>query len=273
MPARLQWQGYIKLSLVTCPIAMMPAVTDSERIKFHTLDRETGERVESRYLDAVTGAPVEPDDQVRGFETAPNEFVIVQDEDLEAVGLDSARTIEIETFVPHETITWIWLNAAYYVVPSDPVGEEAFSVIRDAMKDAGMVGISRVALQRRERAVVIEPRDKGIMLWTLRYGDEVRNAKDYFSSLMDVKPTPELVALAEQLIDEKTEHWSPSMVEDPLQKQLERLIASRKKLQLAKHPKAPGTRAPGNVVNLFEELRKSLKADAPRPKHQGPSKT
>ncbi len=171
------WKGYLKLSLVTCPVAMSPAVSEAEKIRFHTLNRRTGNRVVSRYVDAESGRPVEEGEQVKGYPRDEKSFVLLEDEELAAVRLESARTIDIESFAPAESVDWIWYDAPYYLTPDDPVGEEAYCVIRDAMRATGMVGVSRLVLNRRERAVLLKARDKGIELWTLRFGDEVRDPR------------------------------------------------------------------------------------------------
>ncbi len=155
------WKGYLKLSLVTCPVAMSPATTASEKLRFHTVNRKTGNRVESRYVDAETGKPVADDDQARGYAQAEDKFVILEDDELEDVALDTTRTIDIDRFVARRTIPWIYLDKPHFLVPNDPVGEEAFVVIREAMATSKVVGISRLVLYRRERAVMLEPRARG----------------------------------------------------------------------------------------------------------------
>lgn len=261
MPARTYWKGYLKLSLVTCPVAMSPATSESEKVRFHTLNRDTGNRVVSRYVDAETGKAVEADDQAKGYEAEAGRLVVIEDEELEAVRLDTVRTIDIDAFVPRDTIPWIYLDSPHYLVPADEVGEEAFSVIRDAMAATKMVGVSRVVLYRRERAVMLEPRDKGIVLWTLRYGDEVRDEKGYFADVDKAKPEPELLDLAQRFIKAKTKDWSPEMVKDPVQEHLLKLIASKKRKGARKPAGDADKGRPGNVVNLFEALKKSLQAD------------
>ena len=175
MPTRPFWKGYLKLSLVTCPVAMTPATTEKAKVRFHVLNRKTGNRVVSRYVDSVDGAPVEEDDLVKGYAKAEDEFVLMEDEELESVALESARTIDIERFAPADSVDAIWFDRAHYLTPDDQVGEEAFAVIRDAMKAAAVAGLSRLVLYRRERPVMLKPRDKGIVVWTLHYDDEVRD--------------------------------------------------------------------------------------------------
>lgn len=199
MASRSFLKGYLKLSLVTCSVAMTPATTENEKVRFHTLNRKTGNRVVSQYVDALSGKPVKEDDE------------------LEAVGLESTRTIDIEMFVPADTIDLVWYEKPHYLVPDEPVGEEAFAVIREAMAATRTVGISRLVMSRRERAVMLEPRGRGIVLWTLRYGDEVWDAKDYFGALGDKKTDPKLIELFGTLIDGRTKPWDPKMVDDPVQ--------------------------------------------------------
>ncbi len=261
MAGRTYWKGYLKLSLVTCPVAMMPATSDAEKIRFHTINRETGNRVESRYIDEVTGKVVPENQQARGYAHREGEFIILDDEDLEAVALETTRTIDIEMFVPRGSIPWLYLDKPHYLVPNDEVGEEAFAVIREAMKASQVVGVARLVLYRRERAVLLEPRGKGIVIWTLRYGDEVRDEAGYYGSIpADASPPEKATALARALIKERTRKWSAKMVSDPVQDELARLIESKKKIRTRK---SKGTAPPDkadNVVDLFAALRKSLGA-------------
>lgn len=260
MAGRTFWKGYLKLSLVTCPVAMTPATTDSEKVRFHTLNRATGNRIVSEYVDGVTGDPVESEDEVKGYERGENDHVMLEDEELDAVALETTRTIDIEMFCPRDSVGWIWYDKPHYLAPNDKVGEEAFSVIREAMAATGVVGISRLVLYRRERAVLLEPRDRGIVLWTLRYGDEVRDAADYFGDLDDDEQDPKLMSLVTSLIEERTRSWSADMVDDPVQARLLALIRSKKRKGGAKpaKPKPEPPQTGGNVVNIMDALRKSL---------------
>lgn len=260
MAGRTYWKGYLKLSLVTCAVAMTPATSESEKVRFHTLNRETGNRIVSRYIDEESGEPVEPAKQAKGYEAESGRYVVIEDEELEAVRLDTVRTIDIETFVPRDSIPWVYLDSPHYLIPDDEVAIEAFSVIRDAMASAKMVGISRVVLYRRERAVMLEPHERGIVLWTLRYGDEVRDDKAYFSDIDADKPEAELLTLAQRFIAAKTKDWSMEMVKDPVQEHLLKLIASKKR-KGARPTTGREAGKPGNVVNLFEALKKSLQED------------
>jgi len=259
--ARPYWRGYLKLSLVTCPIQLSPAKTESEKVRFHTINKDTGNRIASRYIDTITGKPVGEDDEAKGYERAEGEFLILEDDELENLALDSAKTVDIDKFVPGDSIGWIWLESPYFVTPSDPVGVEAYAVIRDAMRASGMVGVSRIVIGRRERACILQPRENGITLWTLKFGEEVRDEDAYFASIPDAKADPGLKPLIRQLITAQTTKWSPKMVTDPVQERLLELIAEKKKaLKPKRASKAKSDPSPsgGNVVNIMDALRKSL---------------
>lgn len=261
MAPRPYWKGYLKLSLVTAPVSLTPATSDREKVRFHTVNVDTGNRVRSRYVDAETGKPVRDEDEVRGYETEADRHVIIEDEELEAVGLESTRTIDIGQFVPADSIEWIWYDTPYFLMPDDEVAQEAFAVIREAMAATGTVGISRLVLSRRERAVLLEPRGKGIILWTLRYGDEVRDAAEVLGKLDQKKPEAKLLSLVQKLIEDMTEPWDASMVRDPVQEKLKEIIASKKKKQPKGQPKrkaAEEPETPTNVVSIMDALRRSI---------------
>jgi DNA end-binding protein Ku len=261
MARRAFWKGYLKLSLVTCPVAMSPAISQYDKVRFRTLNGKTGNPVVSRYVDAVTGKSVNEDDEVTGYPRGEDDFVMLEDDEIEAVALESTRAIDIDTFVPRESIEWIWYDFPHYLVPNDTVGEQAFSVIREAMASTGTVGISRLVLYRRERAVMLEPRGKGIVLWTLRYGDEVRSEEDYFVGLKQAKSDSKALALVKMLISERTQKWNPKMAHDPVQDRLLDIIAAKKKGR--KRPAKAKTSPPtaGNVINIMDALRRSIKAE------------
>jgi len=260
MAPRPYWKGYLKLSLVTCPVSLTPATSAREKVRFHTINADTGHRVRSRYVDAETGSPVPDENEVRGYETEEGRHVIVEDDELEAVGLESTRTIDIAQFVPADGIGWIWYDTPYYLMPDDEVAQEAFAVIREAMAATGTVGISRLVLSRRERAVMLEPRGKGIVLWTLRYGDEVRDPEEVFGGIEVEKAEPKLVSLIQKLIEDLTEPWDPSMARDPVQERLKEIIAGKQKKgrRKARPKKGEAPETSTNVVNIMDALRKSL---------------
>lgn len=255
------WKGYLKLSLVTCPVSMAPATTETEKVRFHTLNARTGNRIVSRYVDAVTRKPVAEEDEVKGYPRGEDDYLLLEDEEIEAVALESTRTIDIEMFVPSDTIGWIWYDKPHYLSPGDKVGEEAFCVIRDAMAATGTVGVSRLVLYRRERAVMLEPRDKGIVLWTLRYGDEVRDEADYFEDVGPGKVEAGLMKLVTRLIDERTKPWDPEMVADPVQARLLDIIAAKQKGRKRTRAKPRAQASPDKVVNIMDALRRSIASE------------
>ncbi len=262
MPRQSFWKGYLKLSLVTCQVAMQPAISDSARVKFHTINQKTGNRVQRQYVDAGTGKPVKDEDQARGYPRGEDDHVVLEEEELDAVALDSTRTIDIQEFVPSERIGWIWFDRPHFLLPDDGVAEEAFSVIREAMRSTGTVGIARLVLYRRERAVMLAPRGKGIILWTLRYGDEVRDAKPYFDGTGDEKPDARALKLVKQLIERRTAEWTPKMVEDPVQDRLLELIEAKQSGR--KRPRKVQAKEPqqsGKVISIIDALKRSIDAE------------
>jgi len=263
MALRPYWRGYLKLSLVTCPVQMMPATSESEKVRFHTLNRETQNRVVSHYVDAVTGKEVKEDDEVKGYQRGENDYIILEDDELENVALESTKTIDIDVFTPRDSIEWIRMETPYYLSPNDPVGFEAFSVIRDAMAAQDMVGISRLVISRRERAVMLEPRGKGIVLWTLRYGDEVRDEDAYFAGIDDKPADRAVTSLVQQLIKKQTRRWDRKLVADPVQDRLREIIETKRR-NMAKSSKVKASEpkaTSGNVVNIMDALRKSVEAE------------
>jgi DNA end-binding protein Ku len=258
MAPRTFWKGYLKLSLVTCPVTMEPARTAGETLRFHTVNRETGNRVESRYVDAVSGEPLAEEDQAKGYEIQEDKYVVLEDEELEGVGLESTRTIDIERFVPREEVGWIWLDRPHLLKPGDKVGEEAFTVIREAMAASGTAALSRLVLYRREHAVAVAPRGRGMVLWTLRYGDEVRRAEDYFDN--DFKAEAKLTRLVTEVIEARTEGWSEGFLEDTVQERMKAIVAG-KKPRRGKAAEPEGAEATGgNVVSIMEALKRSVAA-------------
>lgn len=265
MAPRGFWKGYLKLSLVTCPVSLVPATTDEEKVRFRTLNRRTGNPVMSLFVDAETGKPVEEEDQVKGYPGDNDEYVALEDEEIESVALESTRTIEIERFVARESIGWIWYDKPHYLMPDDPVGEEAFLVIRDAMEATRTVGISRLVMYRRERAVMLHPHDSGILLWTLRYGDEVRDPGPYFAGVKPTRPERKLAGLVRQLIKQRTRPWDRAMIHDPVQERLLDIIADKRKGRRLPKPGAESEpEQPGNVISIVDALRRSIATEGKR---------
>lgn len=265
MAPRASWKGYLKLSLVTCRVTMTPAITQSRKIRFHNLNRSTGNRVQSEYVDSETGKQVADEDQRKGYEYEDGKFVLFTDEELDQVALESTRTIDIERFVDTASIDWLWYDSPHYLAPADKVSQEAFSVVREAMMKTGTGALSRIVLYRREHPVLVVPRDRGMVLWTLRYGDEVRTADSEIGTLLKgEKPAPKMLRMMTELIESRVEPWSPALMRDPVEKKLRTIINARKKTQGAK-PRAqqkPESRPRGdNVIDIMSALKRSLESE------------
>ena len=260
MAPRANWKGYLKLSLVSCPVALFPAASSSEKVSFHLLNEATGHRLKQMYVDAETGDPVERDERAKGYEIAKGDYIMVSDDELADVQIESSHTIDIESFVPVAEIDPIYIDNHYYLVPDDKVGEEAFAVIREAMRRRAMVGIARVVLFGRERMVMIEPRGKGLMGTTLHYAYEVRADGAYFDEIPKVDLAKELLDLASHIIDTKTGKFDPSRFQDRYQDAVIALIKAKQAGKPA--AQAPQPPRPSNVVNLMDALKRSLQPGA-----------
>ncbi len=274
MAPRANWKGYLKLSLVSCPVALFPAVSRTERISFHLINRETGHRLRQQYVDSVTGEIVERDEMVRGYEIGKNDYITLEESEIAEQAMESTHTIDIETFVPREEIDEVYLDGSYYLAPDDKVANEPFVVIRDAMRKSNMVGLARVVLAGRERIVMIEARDNGLLATTLHYKYEVRDEKPYFESIPDLKLSKEMLDLAAHIIDTKRGKFDPTKFEDRYQDALVALI--RAKRAGKPMPAAPQPKAPSNVINLMDALRRSVDAESRRGStapRKAPSKT
>ena len=261
MAVRPYWRGYLKLSLVNCPVTLSPVTTEGDKVKFHTINRATNHRITTRYVDAVSGKVVDKDDQAKGYQKSEDEYVILDDDELDAVKLESARTIDIDEFAPADSVEWTYFDSPYFVTPSDQIGEEAFVVIRQAMANADVVGIARLVINGRERAVMLQPWDQGILLWTLRFGDEVRDEQEYWKEVDDKPVDKKMLAMVEQLIEDRTTTWSEDMVEDPVQERLLDIIKQKQPTKKKVRPKIEEDteeKKPSNVIDLMEALKKSL---------------
>ena len=255
MAPRPNWKGYLKLSLVSCPVALYPATTTSERVSFRTLNRETGNRVRRQFVDEQSGDPVETESQIKGYEIAKGEFIQIEDDEIKSVQLESNHTIDIERFVPRGDIDELYLDSPYYLAPTDRVGEEAFAVIRDAMRAEEMVGLARVVLFRRERILMLEPRDKGIVATSLRYANEVHAASGYFDEIPDSELPKQMLDLAKHIIEKMTGKFEPEQFEDRYENALIELIRSKQKgMPIKPQPSHRQT----NVINLMDALRRSV---------------
>jgi DNA end-binding protein Ku len=256
MAPRPNWKGYLKLSLVSCPIALYPATSTSQRIRFNIINRETGNRIRNEVVDVETGDPVPQEERVKGYEYEKGEYVLVEDDELDNVALESTHTIDIEQFVPMSEVDRIYLDESYYLVPQDEMGQEAFAVIREAMKKDDLVGLARVVIYRREHLLLLAPRGKGMMATTLRYKTEVRAEKNYFDEIESVKVAPDMLNLAVQILESKKGKFDPSKFEDRYENALMDLIKAKR---AGKKPPVLSEARPSNVINLMDALRKSAR--------------
>ena len=258
MAPRANWKGYLKLSLVSCGVALFPATTTRDRVRFNIINRETGNRVRYDVVDADTGAEVPQEDRVKGYKVDRDSYVLLEEQELDEVALESTHTIEIEAFVEREEVDELYLDESYYLVPDDKVGYEAFAVIREAMRDEGLVGIARVVLYRRERLLMLSPRGNGIVGTTLRYNNEVRAEQEYFDDIPDVKVSKDMLDLAKHILETKKAKFDPSKFEDRYETALKELIAAK---QAGKKPPTSPSPQPTNVVSLMDALRRSVQAE------------
>jgi DNA end-binding protein Ku len=256
---RPYWKGYLKLALVSCPIALHAACSTAERIAFRQINKATGNRLRQQLIDEETRAPVALEDRGRGYEVARDQYLIVDDAELDAIEIESTHTIEIDSFVPRSQMDQRFFETPYYITPNEPVGQEAFAVIREAMRSRGMVALGRLVLSKRERVIALEPYDKGLLGTTLRYPYEVRKAEDYFCDLPELTIAPDMLTLAEHIVDSKAADFDPLTFRDRYE---EALLAHLKAKQAGAVPERKQTfAAPRRVINLMEALRRSVAED------------
>ena len=255
MAPRANWKGFLRLSLVTCPVALYPATSESEKVSFNQLNRKTGHRIKYAKVDADTGEEVANEDIVKGYKVDTDTFIEVTKEELENVALESTRTIEIDEFVDRSEIDPRYLIRPYYLVPDGKVGHDAFAVIRETIREMNKVAIGRVVLTNREHIIALEPIDKGLMGTLLRYPYEVRSADEYFDDIQDVKVTKDMLDLARHIVNQKAGHFEPDKFEDQYETALIDLINQKR----AGKPITAKERPRGeNVVDLMDALRKSI---------------
>ncbi len=268
MAPRPQWKGYLKLSLVSCAVNMYPALTSSYRTRFHTLNRTTGHRVKRQFIDAETGDVVEAEDQVKGYEIAKDEHILVEDEELEKIPLEATHTIDIDSFATADEVDVRYRDTPYYLVPDGRVAQEAFAVIRDSLASQKLVALSRAVLARRERIVLLEPFEKGILASTLHFQDELRDAGAVFEDIDDVAVSAEMMQLAAHIMKQKRKAFDISAYRDRYEDALAALLTGKTKTLPVMRPDEP---KPTNVVNLLDVLRKSLEQEGGKAKSSGKS--
>lgn len=256
-----QWKGYLKLSLVSCPISLYPALSN-ERVSFVQLNRKTGNRLKYQLVDSETDEVVDLADRARGYEIGKEEFLLVEDDELAALEIESKHTIDIDAFVPRGQIDLRYLDSPYYIAPSGPLGQEAFAVIREAMRSKDMVAIARVVLANRERSIALEPLGKGLRAVTLRYAYEVRKAEEYFEGIQDIKVPGEMLKLAEHILEAKKGDFDPSAFLDRYEGAVAEMLR-RKHAGLPAKSAAPAP-SPSNVIDLRDALRRSVEMQRKR---------
>jgi DNA end-binding protein Ku len=268
MAPRANWKGYLRLSLVSCPIALYPASSLSEKVSFNRINRKTGNRLKQQNVDAETGDVIPREDIARGYEIGKGQYLIVEDEELEAVQIESTRTIDIDEFVPRNEIDDRYIDSPYYIAPDGQVGQDAFAVIRDTIGKMKMVALGRVVLTRREHVIALEPRGRGLLGMTLRYPYEVREEQSYFEDIPELKLPKDMMDLAGHIVSNKSGHFDPSRFEDRYENAIIDLL--KKKEAGEKITPVRGT-PPPHVVNLMDALRASIDAEkkkAPAPSTQ-----
>ncbi|MVT53016.1 Ku protein [Bradyrhizobium yuanmingense] len=259
MAPRANWKGFLRLSLVTCPVALYPATSESEKISFNQLNRQTGHRIKYVKVDAETGDEVTNEDIVKGYELEKGQYIEVSKEELEEIALESTRTIEIDEFVDKSDIDPRYLIRPYYIRPDGKVGHDAFAVIRETIREMDKVAIGRVVLTNREHIVALEPMDKGLVGTLLRYPYEVRSEQEYFDDIQDVKVTKDMLDLARHIVNQKAGRFAPEKFEDHYETALIELINEKRAGKVIRPKERPKGE---NVVDLMEALRRSVGKDA-----------
>jgi len=266
MAPRANWKGYLRLSLVSCPIALYPASSLSEKVSFNRLNRKTGNRLKQQNVDSETGDVVPRDDIARGYEVAKGQYLIVEDQELDAVQIESTRTIDIDQFVPKSEIDERYIDSPYYIAPDGQVAQDAFAVIRDTIGKLNMVALGRVVLTRREHVIALEPKGRGLMGLTLRYPYEIRDEASYFEDIPELKLPKEMLDLAAHIVNTKSGHFDPSLFQDRYENALIDLL---KKKEAGETIEPSREVAAPRVVNLMDALRASI--DAEKKKAPAPS--
>jgi DNA end-binding protein Ku len=258
MAARANWKGYLRLSLVSCPIALYPATSESEKIRFNQINKNTGNRIRYTKVDADTGEEVDSEDIIKGYQVSKGHYIEITDEDLEAVAVESTRTIDIDQFVPREEIDDLYNIRPYFIAPEGKIGADAFVTIREAIAATGQVAVGRVVLTTREHMIALEPRGKGLMGTLLRYPYEVRKEEEYFDEIPNIKIEKEMLDLAKHIVKSKSGHFEPDKFEDRYETALREVINKK-----AKGEKIEPQRIerPSNVINLMDALKQSLAAE------------
>jgi DNA end-binding protein Ku len=258
MAARASWKGFLRISLVTCPVALYPATTTSDRISFNRIHRKTGQRVRQLNVDGKTGEKVEADDIVKGYEIDKGRYVLIEDEELEKIQVEASKIINVAQFVDQTEIEPAFLDSPYYLAPEGSVGEETYRVIRAAMEETGTAGVGSIVLSSRERRVLLTPKGPGIMLSTLRTAREVRRASDYFDAISDDAVDADLLDMAKLLIQARRKPFVSAEMVDTYEEEVRKLINSKAKGETPVFASAPSATG---IVDLMAALKQSLEGE------------
>jgi DNA end-binding protein Ku len=256
MATRAYWKGYLRLSLVTCPIELFPATSQSEKTHFHQVNTQTGHRLRQQMVDEQTGKVVDKEHKGRGYELSKGSYVEIDEDELQAVEIESTHTVDIDKFVPLAEIDKRYLDKPYYIVPDGKVAAEAFVVIRDAMKDKERVGLARIVMANREHIIALEPLGNGILGTTLRYDYEVRDEKEHFAQVPNPRVPKEMLELAEHILATKAGHFDPKTFKDEYELALRKLVKRKAAGKTIESP--PPSEDTGKVINLMDALRASV---------------
>ena len=256
MAPRANWKGFLRLSLVTCPVALFPATSDSEKISFNQINRNTGHRIKYMKVDADTGEEVSSEDIMKGYKVDTDTYIEISKDELDNIALESTRTIEIDQFVPKSEIDELYLVRPYYIVPDGKVGHDAYAVIRETIRSLDKVALARVVLTNREHVIALEARDNGLMGMLLRYPYEVRNAAEYFDDIQDVKITKDMLDLAKHIVQQKSGHFDPTKFEDHYEAALTELINKKRNGERITSVSKPVSS--DNVISLMDALKRSI---------------
>ncbi|WP_423209757.1 Ku protein [Paracoccus yeei] len=258
MAPRANWKGFLRIGEVSCAVALYTAASTSERIAFHTVNRATGHRVRREFVDAETGRPVERDDQVKGYEVAQGDYVILEPEEVAAAVPDSDKTLEVSAFLRCGEIDQVYFDKPYYLAPADKAAEEAFALIREGMRKKGVAAIARTVLFRRVRTVLIRAHDEGMIATTLNFDYEVRSASEAFKDIPSMRIKGEMLELAEHIIRTKAGEFDVTAFDDRYESALAELVKAKAEGRKIRPPKAPRRE---KVVDLLDALRESAGID------------
>jgi DNA end-binding protein Ku len=256
MAPRAIWKGVLKVSELTCPVALYTAASTAERISFHTLNRKTGNRVQRQFVDEVTGKPVEQDDQVKGYDRGDGDYIVLEPDEIAAAIPESDKTLDVSTFLPCNEIDDVFLDRPYYIAPSSQVASEAFELIRETMAEQKCAALARTVIFRRMRSILIRSHGRGLIGTTLNFDYEVRSVEDAFSDVPKMKIEDEMLDLAKHIIETKAGEFDPKAFDDRYEAALAELVKAKIEGRKLKPKKLP---APAKVVDLMEALRQSAK--------------